>query len=183
MNQSKNNSHYSFIQRHFFTIYFAAYLGFALSFWLFVSQDFASSPSVLSFVRHIADYVPMLHSIEKIPGSNPKIRFFYAFLWALIPLLVVYPWILPMEKRISKEQRDTLPTARASWFGLAFSGSCLLMTLVWPVNSGSVSRRDSVLTGDALGTIFHGFMTSIGALLFGMSIWGLFALLKLRLKK
>ncbi len=171
-----------FIQRHFFSIYFVVYLGLSLLFWLFVSQEFASSPGVLSLVSSIADYVPMLHSIEKIPGSNPKIRLFYAGLWALMPLLIFYPWLLPMKRRISKEQRHSLPTARATWYGFALSAACLLMTLVWPVSSGSVSHRDSVLTGDVLGTVFFGWVASFSALMFGLSIWGLLAQLKLRSK-
>jgi hypothetical protein len=169
-----------FIQRHFFSIYFVVYLGLSLLFWLFVSQEFASSPGVLSFVSSIADYVPMLHSIEKIPGSNPKIRFFYAALWSLVPLLIFYPWLLPVEKRILEEPRGSISKARGLGWGVLFFGSCLLMTLVWPVNSGSASRRDSVLTGDALGTVFFGGMASFSALMFGLSLWGLLALLKLR---
>jgi hypothetical protein len=122
-----------------------------------------------------------LHSLNKIPGSNPKIRLFYAVLWSLMPLLLFYPWLLPMEKRISTEQRDTLPTARSLWYGLALSGACLLMTLVWPVNSGSESRRDAVLAGDVMGTGFFGFIVSFNALMFSLGLWGLCALLKLRL--
>jgi hypothetical protein len=180
LNLSENTLKLAFIQRHFFSIYFVVYLGLSLLFWLFVSQEFASSPVVLSFVSSVAEYVPMLQSIEKIPGSNPKIRFFYAALWSLVPLLILYPWLLPMEKRISEVQRHSLPTTRATWYGFAFSGACLLMTLVWPVGSGSPSHRDSVLTGDALGSIFFGWIASFSALMFGLSLWGLFASLKLR---
>lgn len=138
-----------------------------LIYWLFVvamlgwlPHDVADQPWAVVYADFMAGWVPMLGQIQKIPGFDLYLKFYYAAMWTAVPLLafgmIVRATFLPA---VRAKKNATLA---ASWkqllSGFLFFGFCVAVTLIWPVHAGQRSWRDQSLVGNAFGIGWFGLM-------------------------
>jgi hypothetical protein len=136
-----------------------------LTFWLwlclgvgmstFVTQDMAASPAAQGFADFMAQFIPMLDNIRKIPGATEWVRFYYAVFWTTMPVFVVLSWNI---HSLYMAEKTMPPVSIPKWiiFTVCISAVLMLM-LYWPVADG-LGWRDQSMANNIMGIGHHSLM-------------------------
>lgn len=122
-----------------------AWLAFTVGMSLFVDDHMVTNPHALAFTDWMSQYIPMLSSIQKIPGASQWVRFFYAVMWAVVPFFMIFGWLMRRQMCIKRIYLIPISDMRVvvSILGLALMISILLW---WPVNDGRGWRDQAAIS-------------------------------------
>lgn len=150
---------------------FAAYIVFVVVMLNFVPISISNHPNSISFSKFMAQVIPMLNEITKIPGYDPFLNFYYAVVWVFIPVFTGYMFFIRPNPRDPKYPEDWKFLIQVSWrrliFGVLFCISMILICAFWPVDVRGSSWRDASVISNGIGIGFWGFnMMVVFAFLF-----------------
>jgi hypothetical protein len=149
-----------------------AWLAFVVGMSFFVSDSTAMQPYAQAFTHQISQYVPMLSSIQRIPGASEWVRLFYAVMWTIAPLFMVFGWLMRRQMCIKKIYLQPISDIRVilSVLGLMLMTAVLLW---WPVDDGR-GWRDQAAISRGFGVAhfaFCAFVCGAGAGLYARLIY------------
>lgn len=148
---------------------FWLWLGFVVGMSTFVTQDMAAHPAAQGFADFMAQFIPMLNNIRKIPGATEWVRFYYAVFWTTMPIFVVLSWNI---SSLYMAEKTMPPVSIQKWiaavvvFFLAF-----FLMLCWPVADG-LGWRDQSMANNIVGIGHHSLMMVFIWLLIGGQLRG-----------
>lgn len=131
--------------KHLMWLTFWLWLGFVVGMSTFVTHDMAAHPSAQAFADFMAQFIPMLDNIRKIPGATEWVRFYYAVFWAVSPVFVYMGWRLRKQLCIQRLYLQPMSDTKLFFSLLGVLGFCAL-ALIWPVADGNSWRDNSVVS-------------------------------------
>ena len=84
----------SFTYKQLLWLTFWLWLGFVVGMSVLVSHKMAAHPAAQGFANFMAQLIPMLNNIRKIPGATEWVRFYYAVFCAVSPVFAYIGWCL-----------------------------------------------------------------------------------------
>jgi hypothetical protein len=134
---------------------FWLWLGFVVGMSTFVTQDMAAHPAAQGFADFMAQFIPMLDNIRKIPGATEWVRFYYAVFWITMPVFFVLTWRI---SNLYMLEKTMPPVSFTKWVSLVITtGIGFLIMLYWPVADG-LGWRDQSMVTNIVGTGHHTLM-------------------------
>ena len=164
--QSSKNGVLSLSYAQLGWVFAAAWLSFTLGMSFFVSDQFANLRSGRDFSDCIAQFIPMINNISKIPGASEWNRLYYSAMWSITPLFMAIGWLL--RRRMCVQGVYLMPMSDMrlilSILGLAMLGGIMLW---WPVDDGR-GWRDQAAADRIFGVAHFSFCTFSLALIIGV---------------
>jgi hypothetical protein len=148
---------------------FWLWLGFVVGMSALVSHDMAAHPRAQAFADFMAQFIPMLDNIRRIPGATEWVRFYYAVFWAVSPIFVVLSW-----KMQSQYTATTImpPVSIVKWTaGVVFFGAVYFLMAYWPVADG-LGWRDQTMATNVVGIGHHSLMMVFSWVMIGAFLRG-----------
>jgi hypothetical protein len=157
-------------------VFVLAWLAYVFGMSMFVSEHMASSALARAFSNWMANYIPMLDNIQKIPGASQWVRFFYSIMWAITPLFLLIGW--SMRRAMIAQQIYLQPFSDLRLILSAF-GIALLVSIAlwWPVDDGR-GWRDQAAISRGFGVAHF----ALGVFGFSLGIGGYLRLMYARIK-
>jgi len=148
------------------TLVFGLDFIFVFAMAVLVPADVASQQWAIAYADFMANFVPMLDEITKIPGYVEYTRFFYTVFWCLVPFSMIAGWHI---RRLDSSWLSPCETSNAKLFGYLFLILfCVVIAAFWPV-SNQASWRDRSITGNWVGIGHYSFIVAgIWAILGGL---------------
>ncbi|MEI6568140.1 MAG: hypothetical protein WCR20_15795 [Verrucomicrobiota bacterium] len=148
---------------------FWLWLGFVVGMSALVSHDMAAHPRAQVFADFMAQFIPMLDNIRRIPGATEWVRFYYAVFWAVSPIFVGLAWRI---SDLYMTKRTMPPVSPFKWIAsVAVTGFGFLIMLYWPVADG-LGWRDQTMATNIVGIGHHSLMTVFIWVVVGGSLRG-----------
>lgn len=154
---------------------FWLWLGFVVGMSTFVTQDMAAHPAAQGFADFMAQFIPMLDNIRKIPGATEWVRFYYAVFWTTMPIFVVLAWKM---SDLYMEVTVMPMIGWTKWFfmNIGTLGFSFVMWY-WPVADG-LGWRDRSIVSNVVGIGHYSFIMISIWLLIGSQLRGTYYFLK-----
>ena len=147
---------------------FALWLGLVIGMSALVPQAMAAHPWAQAFADFMAQCIPMLDGIHKIPGETEWLRLFYAVFWAVSPVFAYMGWRMRRRQCSEGSHRQPLVDVTLILVVLGVLAFCTL-ALVWPAAPGT-GWRDQFVLSNILGVAHFSFLCAI--VLFGLGMYG-----------
>lgn len=147
---------------------FWLWLGFVVGMSALVSHEMAAHPKAQAFADFMAQFIPMLNNIRKIPGATEWVRFYYAVFWAVSPVFMYLGWYLRKQQCIEGIYLQPMSDVKLFFLLLSVLGFCAL-ALIWPVASGQ-SWRDQSVISNIIGIAHFSFVCMTVSLGFGLYV-------------
>ena len=146
---------------------FALWLGFVVGMSALVSHDMAAHPRAQAFADFMAQCIPMLDNIRRIPGATEWVRFYYAVFWAVSPVFAFVGWRLRKQQCVEGIYLQPLSDLKLFFFFLGVL-AFFLVALIWPVADGR-SWRDQGVVFNIVGIAHFTFVCA--AVVFGVGLY------------
>lgn len=131
------------------------WLSYTLGMSFFVSDDFARQSVARSYSDWMAQFIPMINSISKIPGASEWNRFYYAVMWSITLVFVVIGWL--MRRRMCVQGVYLKPFSDLKLCaGILFFSLCGVVLFYWPVADGR-GWRDGAAVDRIFGVAHFSF--------------------------
>ena len=139
---------------------FGVYLVFVVLMLNFVPISISSHPDSIAFSKFMAQFIPMLNQITKIPGYDPFLNFYYAVVWVFVPVFTGYMFFIRPNPRDPRYPECWAHLIQMSWRSLIFATLVwILLVLIfafWPVDTRGSSWRDTSVVSNGIGIGFWG---------------------------
>ena len=135
----------SFTYKQLLWLTFWLWLGFVVGMSVLVPNKMAAHPAAQEFADFMAQFIPMLNNIRKIPGATEWVRFYYAVFWAVSPVFAYIGWCLRRQQCNEGVYLQPMSDLKLAFFFFAVLGFCAVV-LVWPVAEGQSWRDQSVVS-------------------------------------
>ena len=139
----------SFTYKQLLWLTFWLWLGFVVGMSVLVPHKMAAHPAAQGFANFMAQFIPMLNNIRKIPGATEWVRFYYAVFWAVSPVFAYIGWCLRRQQCIEGVYLRPMSDVRVFFSLVVWLGFCAVC-LVWPVADGK-SWRDQGVVSNLVG--------------------------------
>jgi hypothetical protein len=150
---------------------FWLWLGFVVGMSVLVSNEMAAHPAAQGFADFMAQFIPMLNNIRKIPGATEWVRFYYAVFWAVSPFFIVLAW---KASDLYMEVKFKPPISKMKWSVGCIGMVGLAATMwYWPVADG-LGWRDQSMVRNIVSIGYHSLMMVFIWLLIGGQLRGTF---------